>query len=809
VPLLFGTNDTVRPAGTIDTLEGNYSAGAGTGISNRIPILRVFESWSDVGSGGSFTTGSRTYKLFAAGHELIVSWRPPDSDTNTPGYVKVSNGSMDTAIDALGTRINNLPWNTAVSGTQPGVNYNGNTPKKIRICFHHEPDNDTVYGSADQFKAAYRHFMARIVAIAGTRVICLPIFTGQANNTGKATQFYPGNTADDYVHELGIDPYFSGQSATKTFSQRIKPWQDWRDLHATGRKICVCETSGWTDSDVTHHVTYMSTIIDGMNANPDVTAVCWFSGAASSPSAIPKASNSTVWQQLKDTVDAAWAGTPPVDHTPPQVPIGLSATQVTSTTVTLAWQRPTAPDLAGYKISRDGAVVATVNTPATLSWNFSGQTAGSSHAYRIAAFDNADTPNQSTFGGPDGTSVPLTVTHPQVAEPDPPAVDPSTAISVNGHDVALAAVVSDPAAGTITVTVDWGDGNSGTGANATHNYATAGDYQVTITARSSASGKSTVLTLPVVIEDEPVIDRTDGHVSLWLPQPNTRVGAFGPQFRDNLNQITDAFETLLADRYVQNGDDAPIPRLPVLSVTGATFTDEDPSDDYPKGRTLLAVTGTGGGTIADGSVTLSKLAFDVATQSELTAGLAAKMDVGSTDVNKVSVGTIARSQHCQIGGLIGASFDPAAMANNTGWSVAAGTVVWAGFVAEISGNATEIRVIVATAGSGTGYVVRLHDHSGISVATATGVDAKLTSTGVQIITIASTALTRGLVYYVSVYTPPGVTTAPSLRASWMDTGMNLGGATGDRAGSATVGSAPTTLPFGSATLSKLIVAGVK
>jgi trimeric autotransporter adhesin len=75
------------------------------------------------------------------------------------------------------------------------------------------------------------------------------------------------------------------------------------------------------------------------------------------------------------------------DTTPPTTPGGLHPTGTTTTTVSLAWEAAT-DDVAvtGYRVRRDGSVVATVPG---LSWTDSGRTPGATHTYTVEAVDAA------------------------------------------------------------------------------------------------------------------------------------------------------------------------------------------------------------------------------------------------------------------------------------------------------------------------------------------------------------------------------------------------------------------------------------
>ena len=83
------------------------------------------------------------------------------------------------------------------------------------------------------------------------------------------------------------------------------------------------------------------------------------------------------------------------DTQPPSVPQSLSASNITTTSVTLNWS-PSADQggsgLAGYRVFRDGTLRATV-TGATFT--DTGLSAGAQYRYTVAAYDGAG--NQSAL----------------------------------------------------------------------------------------------------------------------------------------------------------------------------------------------------------------------------------------------------------------------------------------------------------------------------------------------------------------------------------------------------------------------------
>jgi chitodextrinase len=77
----------------------------------------------------------------------------------------------------------------------------------------------------------------------------------------------------------------------------------------------------------------------------------------------------------------------PSDTTPPTVPSGLTATNVTSSQVSFQWSPSTDNvGVAGYRVYRNGALIGTVTT---TNFTDGGRSASTTYTYNVAAFDAA------------------------------------------------------------------------------------------------------------------------------------------------------------------------------------------------------------------------------------------------------------------------------------------------------------------------------------------------------------------------------------------------------------------------------------
>jgi hypothetical protein len=102
----------------------------------------------------------------------------------------------------------------------------------------------------------------------------------------------------------------------------------------------------------------------------------------------------------------------PPDTTAPSTPAGLISSALTQTSLTLSWSAATDNvGVSGYRVYRDGALVA---SPATTSASITGLSASTSYAFTVAALDAA--------GNASAQSAPLSVT---TSAPPPAATQPT------------------------------------------------------------------------------------------------------------------------------------------------------------------------------------------------------------------------------------------------------------------------------------------------------------------------------------------------------------------------------------------------
>ena len=129
---------------------------------------------------------------------------------------------------------------------------------------------------------------------------------------------------------------------------------------------------------------------------------------------------------------------------------------------------------------------------------------------------------------------------PTEEQPDPTPSTPIAAFSntLNGLTVAVDATSSTTPSGTISSYAwNWGDGNTSTGATASHTYGQAGNYTITLTVTNSEGGLANQSLAITANNDASPFNSRNSLVNLALTEDATLSGNAGSDGRGDLNHI--------------------------------------------------------------------------------------------------------------------------------------------------------------------------------------------------------------------------------------------------------------------------------
>ncbi|SDP65668.1 fibronectin type 3 domain-containing protein [Klenkia soli] len=280
--------------------------------------------------------------------------------------------------------------------------------------------------------------------------------------------------------------------------------------------------------------------------------------------------NDTTYRYTVEAVDVSrqWSApsspavaATPTDLTPPSVPTGLTAVRGDGR-VTLSWTANPEPDLASYRVLRDGVEVATVTGATT--WTDTGRTNDVAYGYRLAAVDTHG--NRSAASSPAVSATPTDLT--------PPAV-PTGLIAVRGDGRVTLSWTANPEPDLATYRL-YGDGSvlttvtgrtfvdTGLTNDTTYRYAIAA-----VDTHGNASATST-----------PVVPATP--TDLTAPATPTGLTAVRGDGQVTLTWTANTEPDLATYRVLRDGTE-------VATVAGRSWTDTGLTNDRAYGYQLVAV----------------------------------------------------------------------------------------------------------------------------------------------------------------------------------------------------------------------------
>jgi hypothetical protein len=193
-----------QAAGDVEAREALYG--------RQVDVLHRYHDWNDVWP----TTAEQAYA--AQGRFLYEGWENRVFGGTTVCWSDVAGGAHDAAIDAQARRL-------AAFGQRLFVGFLHEPEDNLGPC---QPDavNDPLadMGSAEEFRAAYRHIVERVRPVAPNVVW---VFGVMGHDPATSWSFYPG---DDVVDWVAWDPYNWANCAGRTSDR-------WRSFQQIGQAM--------------------------------------------------------------------------------------------------------------------------------------------------------------------------------------------------------------------------------------------------------------------------------------------------------------------------------------------------------------------------------------------------------------------------------------------------------------------------------------------------------------------------------------------------------------------------------------------
>jgi hypothetical protein len=197
--LLFGASAYDTSGLNLPTLESQ--------VGRTMAIERGYSQWNDP------QPSTKVINDVSAGRTALISIRPQLQDGTKISWAAVASGADDAAIQAQARGLASV-----------------NAP--VMLSFHHEADLSSGYGTADEFRAAFRHYVA-VVRSTGEQNISFVLILSAADYGSQIANWYPG---DDVVDWAGADAYNfgackSGVGPWRSFAAAVAPFEAWGAKH--------------------------------------------------------------------------------------------------------------------------------------------------------------------------------------------------------------------------------------------------------------------------------------------------------------------------------------------------------------------------------------------------------------------------------------------------------------------------------------------------------------------------------------------------------------------------------------------------
>jgi hypothetical protein len=246
--LLFGASSHAATGLDITDVESQ--------VGRTLAIERGYSRWDDA------QPSTKVRNDVAVGRTPLLSISPQRANGAKLSWAGIASGAYDGEIAAQARGLASV-----------GV--------RVLLAFHHEADLAGGYGSAADFRAAFRHYVAVVRSTGASNISFVVVLSAGAYGS-KINDWYPG---DDVVDYAGADAYNFGACRPgaipwRSFATAVAPFRTWGEKH---QKPLVLAEWGSAEDAATpgRKAQWIKDAGDVMRAWPQLRAASYFDQSGS------------------------------------------------------------------------------------------------------------------------------------------------------------------------------------------------------------------------------------------------------------------------------------------------------------------------------------------------------------------------------------------------------------------------------------------------------------------------------------------------------------------------------------------------
>ncbi|HEY0251503.1 MAG TPA: glycosyl hydrolase [Kofleriaceae bacterium] len=227
-----------------------------TAIARPFDLVRYYHDWND-----AFPTADEQ----ASGHGIILSFSGKNGSSPI-SFARVANpddAEVSAELAAMAARVRAYG-------------------RPIFLVYHDEANNDSAYGSPEEYVAAFRRIVGTFRAAGATNARWVWSLSSSAFPTA-ADAWYPGDDVVDYIGATGFNWFMGTDTPWRTFAGVFASFFEWSLAHP--KPLAIVSTSTGENPNTTadapkSKATWFREANDTIASEPRLQLVVWYSNGS-------------------------------------------------------------------------------------------------------------------------------------------------------------------------------------------------------------------------------------------------------------------------------------------------------------------------------------------------------------------------------------------------------------------------------------------------------------------------------------------------------------------------------------------------